>query len=170
MADVYWVTTEGPCVLLGVCLPPMLNLGRHIKANYLSPMASSISQARLKYGSSRNTSRSQTVEYSGGTQSVYQGAGPGQAQYSTTKLHPSERELESIYNAPGFAYTRSESPQVMQPQSYYPPSGYPQGYYPESHYVAPVTNYDNTASAPLAVPEHSIRVDSNFTVSHQPYY
>ncbi|KAL2272459.1 hypothetical protein FJTKL_06558 [Diaporthe vaccinii] len=187
VANVYWVTAEGPCVLLGVCLPPMLNLGRHIKANYLLPMASSTERVRLRYRSSRDASKSQASDISSDTPSASQSTGFGQAQHSTAKLHPPERGFESIqvYNAPSFAYTHSEPPPLTQPQNHYPQSSYPQSHYPQiyypqiyypqscyhaSHYAAQIGSNNNTAGTPPAVPQRFIDVDSNFTVSHQPYY
>lgn len=154
MADVYWVSTEGPVILLSVCLPPLLPLGRHIKANYLSPMASSISRTRLRNGSSSGRFRSHTGDFLAGTPSVYRGADLEQAQQSTTKLFPSRRELESLHKIPSPEDTRSDSPRLTQPQI---------------HYAARVKSTDNTTSAPLAVPECSIRVDSDFIVSPRPW-
>lgn len=151
----------------------MLTLGRHIKANYLSPMASSISKSRLKYGGFHGVYRSQGEEVSAGNPSVYQNAELGQAHHSTTKLQPAERELESLQMAPNLAYVRSDSPHMisMQPQAHFAQAYYAQPHYAQPHhaqtdYAAQAGTDDNTAGAPLAMPERSIR---NYSASNRPY-
>lgn len=59
---VYWVTAEPTVSLLGVCLPAMMPLGRHLMATYLSPLASLVSLALSSRGS---RSRSQIQSKSG---------------------------------------------------------------------------------------------------------
>lgn len=145
----YWVSTEGPVILIGACLPTMIPLGRQIKANYLSPMASSIFRAQLRYRTSGDRLRNHTGDFPTGTPSVYQGANFAQGQDSATKLYPSGRDLENLYKFPNPADTCGSSPWLTQPQH---------------HYAAGVRSYD-TPSASLAMPERCIRVDSNFSQS-----
>lgn len=149
----------------------MLTLGRHIKSNYLSPMASSISKARLKYGGSHGVYRSQGDGVPASNPSVYQNAELGQAHHSTTNLQPSERELDSLQMAPNFAYVRRDSPHMMpmQPQAHFAQAYYAQPHYAQTDYAAQVGTDHSTAGAPLIIAERSIRSDSNYSVNHRLY-
>lgn len=73
--------------------------------------------------------------------------------------------------APNFAYVRSDSPHMMpmQPQAHFAQAYYAQPHYAQTDYAAQVGTDDNTAGAPLAMPERSIRSDSNYSVNHRPY-
>lgn len=130
-----------------------------------------MSKARLKYGGLHGVYRSQGDGASAGNPSVYQNARLGQAYHSTTNLQPSGRELESFQMAPNFAYGRSDSPHMMpiQPQAHFAQAYYAQPHYAQTDYMAQVGTDDNIAGAPLAMPQRSIRSDSNYSVNRRPY-
>jgi len=55
----YWVAAESPILLLGICLPAMLPLGRHLATSYFSPLmskASTLLSTRRSAGRSGNFS------------------------------------------------------------------------------------------------------------------
>lgn len=136
----------------------MLPLGRHIKSNYLSPIARSISKARFKRRSSRGASRSHCDEVAAGNPSIYENAELGQAPNSTTQLYPSGRELENLRIGPNFTHAGSDSPHMiqtgMQSQTHYPQAGYAQH---QPHYAAGAGT-DNAVGAPLTFQKQSIHV------------
>jgi hypothetical protein len=57
---IYWQVAEGPITVISVCLPGMLNLGRHIVHNAISPLASAITSkvSLLRTNASRSRSDS----------------------------------------------------------------------------------------------------------------
>lgn len=73
--------------------------------------------------------------------------------------------------APNFAYVRSDSPHMMpmQPQAHFAQAYYAQPHYAQTDYAAQVGTDGNTAGAPLAMPERSIRSGSNYSVNRRPY-
>lgn len=73
--------------------------------------------------------------------------------------------------AANFANIRSDSPYMMpmQPQAYFAQAYYAQPHYAQTDYAAQIGIDDNTAGAPLTMPERYIRSDSNYSVNHRPY-
>lgn len=56
MPMVYWFSTEAPTLLVGICLPALLPLGRYIMSQYLSPMAHKVRSALRSGGSDLDSS------------------------------------------------------------------------------------------------------------------
>ncbi|KAK4107383.1 hypothetical protein N656DRAFT_763566 [Canariomyces notabilis] len=70
MPVIYWVAAESPILLLGICLPAMLPLGRHMASSYFSPL---MSKASTLLSSRRSANRSGNFSSIPGNHSVQSG-------------------------------------------------------------------------------------------------
>ncbi|EED11956.1 conserved hypothetical protein [Talaromyces stipitatus ATCC 10500] len=68
MPVVYWITAEAPILLLGICVPAMLPLSRHLTAHYFVPLMSKSSSVLKTFSSSGSSKiRSTNGSFSQGT-------------------------------------------------------------------------------------------------------
>lgn len=102
----YWLCAEVPIILMSICLPPMLSLGRHLVTNYLSPISSKyFAFVSSRRSGSKSRSRQEDVAQGAGNPAVHLNAfaGPGNYQSSayaevgSTHSKESERQILPNY-------------------------------------------------------------------------
>ena len=96
-----WVTAEAPVVLLCICLPAMLPLGRHLASTYFSPLASKLSSLLSSRGGGNSSVRSKRGEFNSTTDTSSQGI-----RLRTAKPTASERGYNSIDSERGILPTK----------------------------------------------------------------
>lgn len=100
----YWLCAEIPIILVSICLPPMLSLGRHLATNYLSPFSSKY----LSFLSSRRSSSKQRSQ----SEDVSKGAGnPG------VHLHTFSGAQDSTYAEVGSTHSMSSERRILSKTS-----------------------------------------------------
>ncbi|KAH7329717.1 hypothetical protein B0I35DRAFT_420699 [Stachybotrys elegans] len=67
----FWSSAEGTVLLLGICLPAMLPLGRHMFTYYFSPLACKVSQLLSTRGTERRESKNTHGETQGTPRTTY---------------------------------------------------------------------------------------------------
>lgn len=159
MPMVYWVSTEAPTLLLGICLPAMLPLGRHVLSEYLSPMASYVSSALSSRGS-HSELRSGSGDFGSSMDTPLK-----DHHYRSAGSKPSEpqSDLQTYVTDRPSAESCEEMSSPTEPTLRRPQQG-------PYHYTctARVSN-PHAASDPagVMVPPQAIWVENGITVHHQ---
>jgi hypothetical protein len=73
MPVVYWISAEAPMLLLGICVPAMLPLCRHLTAHYLRPLVSKSSSMLKSLSMSEGRVGNSTGDLSSGTSGLQAG-------------------------------------------------------------------------------------------------
>ncbi|KAI1816159.1 hypothetical protein GGS20DRAFT_263282 [Poronia punctata] len=116
VSSFWWGISEAPVTLFGICVPAMVTLGRHVQAEYFSPLASRVSS----FVSSRLTSRGRSMNLSrmsstdNGSNYTYEGEGLaladsnyGGSQHRILNLSPAQvrytGKVSTGHNGAGFS-------------------------------------------------------------------
>lgn len=94
-----WVSAEAPVIVLCICLPAMLPLGRHLATNYYTPLATRLS-SMLSSGGRTTASGSKSRDLSSAIDTTSQGI-----RLRNAKKDSNGRSYNSIDSERGFLPT-----------------------------------------------------------------